>query len=926
MKKGMKKTLKISGIVLVLIIALLILLPIIFKGKILNLVKEEANNNLNALVEFEDIKLTFISSFPHFGLEIEELKVIGKDTFARDTLIAFESFNAGLNVMSVISGTQPEVKTLSLLKPKIHAKVLHNGRANWDIAPADSAAADDESTPEDTSRQDETDTQAYKISLKEFIISDAEIIYDDKSSDVFAHIKNWNFSMSGDLSEEVTDLEISSLMKDLTVISENVKYLNRAEIEFLSELEADLLNSKYTFKDNNFRINEVAIGFDGFVEMPDTNIVTDIKFEAKETAFKSVLSLVPLIYQKDFEGVKTKGTFNFSGYAKGTYNSLNMPAFGIDFNVNKARFQYPDLPGAVENINIALKVDAEEGSGDNMKINMPNAHLEMGGNTVDAKLLADMTAADILFDGEVKGKVNLSKLKDYLHLEEQLSGMITADLNYKGKMSDIDNENYEAVNADGKLIIENFLMKSEDLPKTQIVKSELIFSPQRAELKQFDARIGKSDMQLTGEIDNIVAYALRDDVLSGSFDFSSNYLDLDELAGEEDNETETSEKLSADGETSQNTSSDEAVEIPKNLDFRLLTDIKQISYDGMEITDTKGSLILKNGVALMNKLSLNMLDGKITMSGKFDTQKPEKPKADLQLSISEIDIPKTYDAFLSVQRLAPIAENCTGNVSAQISLNTDLDTELMPIYSSLNSSGNFRSNNIGIKNNKMFSSLAELSKQEVFKNPTLQDIYAEYEIINGKLELKPTDFELGNVDMTIGGTQDLETNIDFDLTMEMPARLAGGFLKNIPGAGNLEDIEITADITGKNTDPKVTNIRSNVTDGVRDKVEEIVDDKVEEIKDDTKEKAEQILKEARQKADALVNQAKKAGDRLIAEAERNGNRLIAEAKNPLTKRAAKKAKEKMVKEAKEKARDLENQAQKQADKIMEEAQEKVDNL
>ena len=76
-----KKILKYFGFTLLLLIALIILLPIIFKGKIVDLVKEEANNNLNAKVDFGDFGLSLITTFPNFEFSIDDVKVDGVDQF-----------------------------------------------------------------------------------------------------------------------------------------------------------------------------------------------------------------------------------------------------------------------------------------------------------------------------------------------------------------------------------------------------------------------------------------------------------------------------------------------------------------------------------------------------------------------------------------------------------------------------------------------------------------------------------------------------------------------------------------------------------------------------------------------------------------------------------------------------------------------------
>ena len=73
----LKKILIVAGVLLVLIVGAAVLLPIIYKDKIVALVKEEVNKNINAKVDFGDFDLTILSSFPDFTIKIDQLSVIG---------------------------------------------------------------------------------------------------------------------------------------------------------------------------------------------------------------------------------------------------------------------------------------------------------------------------------------------------------------------------------------------------------------------------------------------------------------------------------------------------------------------------------------------------------------------------------------------------------------------------------------------------------------------------------------------------------------------------------------------------------------------------------------------------------------------------------------------------------------------------------
>ena len=64
MNKGIKKGLKITGIIVVVLIALAFIIPIAFKKQITELVKKEINKSLTAKVDFADVSLSLFRHFP----------------------------------------------------------------------------------------------------------------------------------------------------------------------------------------------------------------------------------------------------------------------------------------------------------------------------------------------------------------------------------------------------------------------------------------------------------------------------------------------------------------------------------------------------------------------------------------------------------------------------------------------------------------------------------------------------------------------------------------------------------------------------------------------------------------------------------------------------------------------------------------------
>ncbi len=924
----MKKFFKILLVGFIVLLAIIILIPVIFKNKIYKTVKEEANKSLNAKFDFVDFNVSIFRSFPALSVELTKLSLVGINEFEGDTLVGFKTFYADVNVWSVIAGNQIKINAIELDQPHINAKVLKSGKANWDIVKDTTKAS-----PADTVKSEPT---KFKIALKRFEIKNAMITYDDQTLDVLAKIVNLNFLLKGDLTDERTDLKMKTSIDSLTTVYSKIKYLNKAKIEYNAEIDADMNAFKFTFKDNLFKLNDLELAFSGWVEMPKDDIGMDMVFSSKKTDFKSVLSLVPAVYMTDFKDVKTAGSFALKGYAKGIYNDKTLPAFGGELVVENGNFKYPSLPKSVDNINIAAKLDNEGGTGDNNLIDISKFHLEIAQNPINASLHVKTTKADVNMNGNVNGKIDLVSLKDVIPLKDMsIAGLIAANLDFGGNLSSIMKQKYQDFKADGKIELTNFVFNAKDVPPVVINKSVLAFNPKVVALESFDSKIGRSDLQLSGKIDNILQYVFKGELLTANFVMTSKLLDLNEFMSGSSDTTKTA---------TTDTTALTAFEIPKNINFKLSTNLAKIKMLAMDIDNTVGVIQLSEGKAMLDKLKMNMLKGSMVVSGSYDSREIKKPATDFDLNITNIDIPTTFNTFVMVQKMAPIAKNCDGAISAKLKLALNLDYHLNPILNTLNSEGNFKSSNIGIKNAKLLNAVADATKMEKFRNPALKNVDISYIIKDGNLSIRPTKMNIAGSDVTFEGTQNLNQTINYNIGMNVAPDLAGKILSKLPLKNSPKNIDINLVVGGTVTEPKIVKIKSSLTDNAKDEVTEKVNEVKKDVKgeakkilDDANAQAQKIIAEAEKQAQVIRDNAKIAADKIVSEADTQGKNLVAKANNILAKKAAeegakqlnKQAKDKsdkLLREADEQVNSIINAAKSKADKTIKEAQDKANAL
>lgn len=884
----MKKAIKISFIAIGVLLLAIIALPFMFKGKILAIAKEEANKNINAKVSFnDDIGLSIFKSFPNFTLSIKNIEVIGINEFEGDTLVALKEVEATLDIMSVINGGQIKVRKILLDQPRIHAIVLKDGKANWDIAKPSTDTVQQAKPSEPTK---------FNVALKVFEIRDAYISYVDKAGNMSSEIDNMNYTLKGDFTQDVFTMKHDLDITKLTYTMANISYLSRVHTTVKAELEANMKDMKFTFKDNAFGLNDLVFTMDGFLEMKDKDINLDIKYAAKKNDFKDFLSLIPSIYASSFKDLQSKGKLGFDGFVKGTYNSKQIPAFAFNLLVEQGWFKYPALPAPVENVGIKLHVTNPDGNLDNTKIDLASLHFELQGDPFDAKLLATNIIKDPFVDAYLKGKLNLDNIAKIAPMPEgtSIGGVLTSDFSAKGKISAIEKKDYENFDASGTIAVNGVQFKSKELPQGMNLKTAtLTFNPRVVALSNFNASIGNSDMQMNGDLSNFFPYFFGKGILEGHLNFNSNLMDANQFLSKE-------ETVKANTNPEADTVGMSVVEVPSNINFTLTSSIGKLLYTNMEITNFKGILKVAEQKITFSKVGLNMLGSTMNMDGYYETSNPKKPTVDMSFGIANLDMQKAFKTFNTIQKIAPIAEKMHGTFSTKVfKFTTELDSKMKPVYDKLYASGDLQIPNASISDVEVFNKLADALKRDDLRKAEINNVLIKYEVKAGRVFTKPFPLKLAGKTLTLSGSTGLDQSIDYTGTMALPRKELGGANSAIDGVlaqlnqkggtnVKLNDlINIGLKIGGTFTKPSVS---TNLADIAKNEASSLKNQLADELNRKKQELENQAKAEIEKQKRELEAKGRAEADRLKKEAEAKAKEEADKAKKKLEEEAKKKLK------------------------------------
>ncbi|HRW74647.1 MAG: hypothetical protein H6568_01300 [Lewinellaceae bacterium] len=528
----LRRILIILSILTGLFLAAALILPSVFKDDVLAVLREEANKDLRATIDFSDIDLSLFRQFPLLSVQIDDLSIVGKDAFDGYPFLTCSQAEVALSVWDLIRSDAPlRIKRLFLDDPSIQVLVLEDGSANYDLTYPDTTL---QATPEVA-----TPIQG---AIESYRISNGRIRYDDRTMPFQMDMIGLNHSGTGDFTQSQFVLQTSTTIDTLNMVYDGTSYLSRVKASMEADLDVDLDQMRFAFGSNQMQLNDLSLVGEGSISMPEEDIVMDLRFSSPQSDIRHVWSMIPGAYTRDYAALKATGTFALDAWMKGTYSETSFPAFSFKVNIGDGQIQYPDLPVPIEDLALDLHLEQPGNQLEAMTISMPVFQVTIKDQSIRGHLNAKDLFTDPFVDLEAAGGLDLAVLQQAFPLEAaQLAGQISLDLGIRARMSDLDAARVDAVDLHGQASVRNILYQTSGQPSLGISSGTIQFSPQAVSTKDLVIQAGKSDLQINARFDNVLAFLHPERTLKGQMTVRSQLIDLDEWSStstEEDVATE----------------------------------------------------------------------------------------------------------------------------------------------------------------------------------------------------------------------------------------------------------------------------------------------------------------------------------------------------------------------------------------------------
>ena len=793
----LKKVLKGLAIFILVILIALISIPYLFQGKIKEMIAETINKNVDATVSFADVDLSLIKSFPQANVSIANLSIINKAPFAGDTLVYLGELNLKMSIKELFKDKNEgmNIQSISSKNGLINIIFDENGVGNFDIA------------IKNESDKNKSDNNPLKLNIQEYDFKNLRFQYADRKSKIKMIIDSLNHSGNGDFSTNKLDLNTHST----AVVSfemDKMKYLNNVNLKLDAVLGIDLANNTYTFKQNTGLINDLPLTFDGTIKILEEGQQYDLTFKTPTTSFKNFLGLIPSAYSGSLEKVQTSGDFSVIGEANGIYSDTTVPKFNIAIASNNASFKYPDLPKSVQNIIIDTKIINETGILNDTYVNLDNLSFQIDQDIFNAKAKIKNITENPIIDADLKGTINLANItRAYpVKLDKSLTGILKADVQTAFDMESVEKSEYEKMKNSGTMSLSDFKYVDENNKPLNIHNAAIEFTTTRINLKELSASTGRTDLKVSGVLENLLGFILKDQKLKGDFILNSNQFAVSDFMTKD-----TSPEASK---------SSEAVKIPAFLDCTVTAKANTVLYDNLVLRDVSGKMTIRDQSVILDNIKSSIFGGAIVVNGSVST-KTAVPTFTMDLGLNSVSIQETFTQLEMLEKIAPIAGVIHGKLNSKINLSGNLDSkEMTPNLQTLkgNLTAQLLSTTVNQKTSPVLNKLDEALKFIDLNKLNLNDLRAALTFNNGAVVIQPIALKYQDIGINVGGEHSFDQTMKYNVKLDVPAKYLGTEANKLlaklsaTDAAKIKNIPINAILSGSFSNPKVsTDMQQAVT-------------------------------------------------------------------------------------------------------------------
>jgi hypothetical protein len=336
----------------------------------------------------------------------------------------------------------------------------------------------------------------------------------------------------------------------------------------------------------------------------------------------------------------------------------------------------------------------------------------------------------------------------------------------------------------GKLAVDKGMLMTPHFPtRNTLTGFEGYFNNNEIRIDTLGIRAGKSELAAKGSLTGIqkILSGRGRNMLKLDLDVTSGRMDANELikayaTGSRFNPDAAGDRLAdasdeeymdiiASDSTAYDSDSALLIVVPSNLNADIRLNAKNIRYADLNIEKLSANAIMKERCLQIVNTSATSNVGDISFDGFYATRSKKDINAGFNIQFEDITAEKVIELMPAVDTLMPILKSFYGKLNCELAATTQLDTNMNLIIPSIKGIMRITGDDLYIKDNKMFKTLA---RKLLFKNKKegyIEHMSVEGIISDSTVEIFPFIMKMDRYTMALSGIQNLDMSFRYHMSL-----------------------------------------------------------------------------------------------------------------------------------------------------------------
>ena len=505
------------------------------------------------------------------------------------------------------------------------------------------------------------------------------------------------------------------------------------------------------------------------------NLLGDMRVDANVKGHVPLVDAEPLLPDslpltaQGAADLDLKADFRMSQLKAKAYDK--MKASGT-VKLSQVDFRYDNMHAVAPDLNIAVLLPAKEHKGKMGEAHVTGSHLDFLMGTI----AANVQRPDI--------NVGVNNL-----MKEQLSAAFEVAMERSTATLDSTNIDLSALSLSGSVRFDstqsNPLKKynpnldvdmRQTVVRTNLIGEEVYFNnldfhytPALCEIADADVKLGNSDFQLYGSVENLEPWLDHKAMLVGDLQFTSNYTDVDQIMALVSGMGSDKDSLEQMREEDNVPKEANPFIVPLDVDFTLNTHIKRSLAFGNDLGDLAGAVTVKDGVAILDQIGFVCKAATMQLTALYRSPRPNNLFSAIDFHLLDIQIDELLDMIPVVDTLVPMLAAFNGNADFHLAGESYLFADYRPKMSSLLGSAAISGKDLVVMDNNSISQIAKLMQFKSWKDKDnkikIDSLSVEMTCLRKEIEVFPFLLNIGKYQLCASGKHTLDNQCGYHVEL-----------------------------------------------------------------------------------------------------------------------------------------------------------------